>query len=250
MTTAVSQLPEAKALFNNYTGFAAYEAAALRRMLIKARTRHDLEACLRVIQVVASDAPLILVAFFGKEGLTGQQINLGWSERWLGLYEKQDYHLIDPIANAKPWAPVIWSPLVLGIPDGEKGEAFRRACIDYRMTHGMSCIGERDNCRIILSLIGSHIESDKSLRELLEILLPDLIEVAYRVFASNRATSKLEVMQQNLIDLYCNQGLSKAAVAASLGMSRKGVDYHLKKLQKQYNANTVEQLMFKIGMAE
>ncbi|OBU85847.1 autoinducer binding domain-containing protein [Chromobacterium subtsugae] len=251
MTKSISNLPEVLELFQTKPGSAVYLTAVMRRMLLKVRTQQDLHAALAMIKVI-SDAPTILVAFCADSGLQpSTTMNLGWSEGWLSRYAARAYHEVDPIASALPGVAVPWSHHLIGkVSPNEKFRAYLRDCSRFGMDYGMSYVAEYNDCRIVLSMIGKHVEQDLELRHTLELLCPDVTDVAYRVLAGQRATSKLEKNQQILIDLICNQGLKKTEVAAALGMTNRGVDYHLKQLMTLYGARTVEQLMYRFGACE
>ncbi|MGR2681572.1 autoinducer binding domain-containing protein [Chromobacterium haemolyticum] len=252
MQITLSNLPEAVELFRQRTGAVVHDVAVLRRMLIKVRTAHDLEAALAFVQTATGGAPLIMVAFFGNQGFDkALNINLGWPQAWISMYSANQFHRVDPVASGPAGAVFPWSPMLTTLEPRTKLEQhFARAIIEHQMQHGLSFIGEWQDCRVILSMIGKEIEDDRETRDLLEVLMPDLVDVAYRVFASNRKTSQMEVIQQTLIELFCHNGLKKDEIALALGMTRKGVDYHLKQLMDRYAANTIEQLMFKIGACE
>ncbi|UGA37776.1 autoinducer binding domain-containing protein [Chromobacterium haemolyticum] len=252
MQITLSNLPEAVELFRQRTGAVVHDVAVLRRVLIKVRTAHDLEAALALVRAAAGGVPLILVAFFGDQGFDkALNINLGWPKAWIATYSANQFHRVDPVAYGPAGAVFPWSPMLTTLePRTKLDEQFARAIKENQMQYGLSYIGEWQDCRVILSMIGKEIEDDRETRDLLEVLMPDLVDVAYRVFASNRKTSQMEVIQQTLIELYCHKGLKKDEIALELGMTRKGVDYHINQLMDRYSANTIEQLMFKIGACE
>ncbi|MGY8624301.1 hypothetical protein [Chromobacterium violaceum] len=90
MATAIDQLPEVAAISNNRINAAICAAAALRSMLVRARTRDDLDAALALICTIAGGAPTMLATFYGTK-VPSLYINHGWSEDWLQRYVERGY---------------------------------------------------------------------------------------------------------------------------------------------------------------
>ncbi|NHR06705.1 hypothetical protein HA052_16065 [Chromobacterium haemolyticum] len=252
MQITLSNLPEAIELFRNRAGAAVHDTAVLRRLLIRVKTKDDLAAALSLVRVTTGGAPLILVAFFGDDGFDeGMHINLGWPASWLEQYAAARYDTVDPVALGPSGIVFPWSPLLLGMrPKTQLEERFHRGVVASGLTHGLSYKAAWPDCRLILSLIGEDVETQRPARELLEILMPDFADVAYRVFASNRLLAKMTVNQRMIINLILNQGLTQRQAALQLNMSLNGLRYSLDQLKAEYGCTTMEQLMFKLGAGE
>lgn len=252
MQMALSNLPEVVELFRRRTSSTVYCASVLRKILIKVRTAHDLEAALAFVQTATGGAPLIMVAFFGDQGFDkALNINLGWPQVWVSMYSAKKFHRVDPVASGPAGAVFPWSPMLEALePRTKLEQQFARAIIEHRMQYGLSFIGEWQDCRVILSMIGKEIEGDRETRDLLEVLMPDLVDVAYRVFASQRLLAKMTVNQRSIINMILNQGLTQGQVALQLNMSLSGLRYNLEQLKTEYGCASMEQLMFKLGAGE
>ncbi|WP_440216254.1 autoinducer binding domain-containing protein [Chromobacterium piscinae] len=250
MATAIDQLPEVAAISNNRINAAICAAAALRSMLVRARTRDDLDAALALVCTVAGGAPTLLATFYGTR-VPSLYINHGWSEDWLLRYVERGYGKIDPIVRASAGEPVVWSTRLYAPGLTQAQRRFVADCENHELTHGLTYIADKGGgVRYVLSMIGRQVEDDRALRDLLEMLLPDLAEVAHRVFASNARIAKTSKIQQTVIDLYCKRGFKRTEVASALGKSVYTIDYHIGRLMETYEASTVEQLMYKIGACE
>ncbi|KMN48761.1 hypothetical protein VL04_17485 [Chromobacterium violaceum] len=250
MTTAIDQLPEVAAISNNRINAAICAAAALRSMLVRARTRDDLDAALALICTIAGGAPTLLATFYGAK-VPSLYINHGWSEDWLLRYVERGYVKVDPVVRGLAGAPVVWSERLYAPGLTPAQRKFVVDCEHHGLTHGLTYIADKGaGVRYVLSMIGRQVEDDRALRDLLEMLLPDLAEVAHRVFASNARIAKTSKIQQSVIELYCKKGFKRFEVAAALGKSVFTIDYHIGRLMETYEAATIEQLMYKIGACE
>ena len=249
MQTPIDRLPEVASISGNRINSAICAAAALRSMLVRARSRDDLDAALALISVIGR-APTILVAFHGTE--SSFYINHGWPAEWVERYCERGYSQVDPVIRAASGVPIVWSELLQAPVSSNAARKFIEDCKRAGMMHGLTYISDRgEGVRYVLSMIGRNVEEDRCLRDLLEMLLPDLAEVACRVFASIAKLANLTPVQRKLIDLYCHGGVRKRAdLASALGISIRGVDYNLERLMDHFGAVSTEQMIYRIATCD
>ncbi|PRP68725.1 hypothetical protein BUE93_20900 [Chromobacterium amazonense] len=252
MLKPLPKLQESEELVNEVPAPAISLIAVFRRQLLRVRTQAELEDVVALLKGICRGAPA-MVAVFPDNGIPAidGKISLGWSDDWEARYRARAYYEVDPVAHALPGALTAWSPLLAGKrSQSERVREFLSACIQYGMTHGLSYISGYSDCRVIISLVGKEIEEDRLLRHALAAILPDIADVAYRVFARFREISDLEKIDQDLISLICKHGLTNKEAAKRMQLTDRAVNYHLKHLRILYGAKTNQQLMFKIGSGD
>ncbi|BBH11744.1 autoinducer binding domain-containing protein [Chromobacterium haemolyticum] len=250
MQEFITRLPEVTRLLTTKTAVSVYQTTAFQSMLLKARSREDIEAALAVISAVA-EAPAILVGFCGDDDLqSAMVVNRGWPEAWLLRYAEYKYHLIDPVALAPAGEPIIWSQWLNPPTPTRTVQSYIEDCRRFKMTHGLTFINKIGDCRIFMSLIGQQVEDCPVLRETLSMVLPELSHVAYRVFASERLLAKMTNNQRSIIHCIIKHGLTQKEIASHLSMPLSTVRYSLDQLKIEFGCATMEQLMYRIGNGE
>ncbi|WP_225547282.1 helix-turn-helix transcriptional regulator [Chromobacterium violaceum] len=253
-------MPEVDRMLREISAGALAHLALLQRNLLMLQEEDDFRAFLLGLQAALPGWPPILLARFEVDGdqkrlLAG--IDLGWPAGWRELYEKHHWYEVDPVIRSPAGEAIVWSARLADPGYAPRGRNERRRyrhfleeCQRWNMGKGLTYIAERNEYRVLISLIGAEVEDDTYTRQLLSLLLPSLADAAGRALAQNIRMSKFSPRQKTIFDLIAGEGLSQEAVAERLGISVATVKNQIRYMREAYGARTLAQLVHIVSVRE
>ncbi|MGC0152741.1 autoinducer binding domain-containing protein [Chromobacterium vaccinii] len=243
--------PEVVSMLREVTPLAMAQLVPWQRSLLAMSDQDDLRAFLLGLQASLPGQPPLLLARMSHDTLSRAPlltIDLGWSGRWLDLYRRRSWHEVDPVILAGGGRPIVWSEeLAPRDGDGRRLREFKSACRRAGMTHGLTYIADRDDCRVVISMIGEQVEREAYTRQMLTLLLPSLGDVAARVLARDARLAKFTDREREIFDLLVWEGLTQEGVAERLNIGLSTVKLYLKNMRKSHGVKTLSQLAYRVA---
>ncbi|MCD4504790.1 LuxR family transcriptional regulator [Chromobacterium piscinae] len=246
--------PEVVSMLREVTPLAMAQLVPWQRSLLAMSDQDDLRAFLLGLQYSLPGSPPLLLARMSRDIPSRTPIlaiDLGWPGRWLDLYRRRSWHEVDPVILAGAGRPIVWSDeLVPQEGDSRRLRDFKSACKRAGMMHGLTYIADRDECRVIISMIGESVEREAYTRQMLSLLLPSLADVAARVLARDARMAKFTDREREVFDLLVWEGLTQKEVAKRLDIGLSTVKLYLKNMRKLHGVKTLSQLAYRVAAVE
>jgi len=235
-------------LLQDLPALTAYQLVVLQGVLIQVKDEHDLRAFLLALQSSLPGHPPLLLALIGFDPYrVSRVINVDWSESWTGMYLAKNFQQIDPVAQAEPGRPIVWSEeLARDKSPGVRLRRFLAACAQHGMTQGLSYIADRPDHRIIISIVGTEAETDGQVRSLMSRLFKNIADAASRALRSGYQLHKMTGQQREIFELISREGMTNRAIAVKLGISLRTVQWHLDAMRTAYGARNTAQLISRV----
>ncbi|OQS45848.1 hypothetical protein B0T49_20810 [Chromobacterium violaceum] len=243
--------PEVVSLLREVTPLAMAQLVPWQRSLLAMSDQDDLRAFLLGLQASLPGKPPLLLARMSRDIPSRTPIlaiDLGWPKRWLDLYRRRSWHEVDPVILAGAGRPIVWSDeLASQAGDSRRLREFKSACRRAGMMQGLTYIADREDCRVIISMIGERVEREAYTRQMLSLLLPSLADVSARVMARDARLAKFTDREREIFDLLVWEGLTQEAVAVRLNIGLSTVKLCLRNMRNLHGVKTLSQLAYRVA---
>lgn len=197
----------------------------------------------RIAQLVPVEGVAAIVGEFDGDGRVRlhRVLNISYPAKWIDLYEKRNYSLIDPIVKRhfKTFDTQKWST-TKSLASGQTDHMFWEEASSFGMTAGLTLgIADRRRRRASLfSFHGVHLEEHLRHSIVLEYVMPHLHEAFFRSGLPRAIEVSPVTDREKEILRWLKWGKTNWEIAQILSISERTVKFHLTNLADKLGARS------------